>query len=103
MQREGGLPGPGAGSNKRKASLKNDDGDGDDEELRLARAVAEIHESERSKNRVASIFGESQMPGAARRPECNYGERWEVEEALATVPGHMVGALYKLNPVRTHS
>ena len=106
MQRQGGHPPPdaagggGGSNNKRKASSvvvqKNgapDDDDDDDEELRLARAVADFHTGEtKSRRRLASVFAESQLPGAARRPECNYGERWEVEEALATVPAHMGGA-----------
>ena len=70
---------------KRKPRDAADEADGLDEETRLARAVEKAREA--TKRRNASLFAESALPGAGRRPEANYGDRWEVEEALATVAG----------------
>ena len=70
----------------------DDDDDEDDPTDRLARAVAAFRADPRAIRRNATVFAASTLPGAAPRPECNYGERWEVEEALATVPAHLGGA-----------
>ena len=51
----------------------------------LARAVAAAKAAARP--RVASVFAKSSDPRYAPRPEANYGERWEAQEALATVAG----------------
>ena len=81
--------GDGFGGGKRKAGPHEND-EGEDEATRMARAIDASREA--SKRRVASIFAESLLPEAAPRPECNYGERWEMEEALATVPAAFGGA-----------
>jgi hypothetical protein len=51
----------------------------------LARAVAAAKAA--SRPRLASVFAKSSDPRYAPRPEANYGERWEAQEALATVAG----------------
>ena len=51
----------------------------------LARAVVAAKAA--SRPRLASVFTKSSDPRYAPRPEANYGERWEAQEALATVAG----------------
>ena len=62
----------------------------EDEALRLARAIAES--KAQASKRVATIFAKSDLPDFQERPEVNWGERWELEEALATVPAKDGGA-----------
>ena len=62
----------------------------EDEETRLARAIAES--KAQASKRTATIFAPSDLPDYQPRPEVNWGERWELEEALATVPASQGGA-----------
>ena len=62
----------------------------EDEEIRLARAIAES--KAQASKRTATIFAPSDLPDYQPRPEVNWGERWELEEALATVPASQGGA-----------
>jgi len=62
----------------------------EDEALRLARAIADS--KAQASKRVATIFAKSDLPDFQERPEVNWGERWELEEALATVPAKDGGA-----------
>ena len=50
----------------------------------FARAIAES--KAQASKRTATIFAPSDLPDYQPRPEVNWGERWELEEALATVP-----------------
>ena len=57
------------------------------EDAARLRLAVEAARDAAAKRRAALLAAESALPGAARRPEANYGERWEAEEALATVRG----------------